>query len=116
MAQNTVEIINVKRSTVSGKTFESTVYETLWRKNEAKLRSQGWLLKSDIDSVEIIKVDDGLGLNEVELIEAEAPVVAPEDKSLEDMTLAELKEKCKADGVKFHHANKKAKLIELLRA
>jgi hypothetical protein len=121
MAQEIVNIINVKRSKTSGKTFESSIYIKLWEKNEAKLKSEGWLLKSDIESIEIIKVEDGLGLEEIEVVEApeaeeEEEVIVPESKPLEELTLDELKEMCKMRGIKFHHASKEAKLIELLKA
>ena len=128
MSQKIVEIINIKRSTAKLK-HETSVYETLWLKNEGKLKSEGWLLKSDIESVEIIKVDDGLGLEEVEIVEAKEEEEEEEEEVLdvivesketngnyEDYTLDELKEKLNAKGIKFHHASKEKKLIELLKA
>jgi len=112
MSQNKVTIVNIKRSTAK-LSYVSTIMESIWLKNEGKLKSQGWLLKDSIDKVEIIEVNDGLGLQEVEIVEAEEvkeEVIVPDDISELDALKAELK----AKGIKFHHASKEAKLRTLL--
>lgn len=110
MAQEKVTLINIKRSTATGKTHETTIFRTLFDKKEAILKAQGWLLKSDIDEIVVEEINDGLGAVEV----VEEVVETLEVKSYTEMTLAELQAECKAQGLKFHHANKETKLISIL--
>lgn len=112
MSQNKVTIVNIKRSTAK-LTYESTIMESVWLKTEGKLKSQGWLLKDSIDKVEIIEVNDGLGLQEVEIVEA-TDVKDGLDDTPDVSELDALKAECKAKGIKFHHASKEAKLRTLL--
>jgi len=118
--QKTVTLINIKKSAVNGNKHETTIFETLWLKKEVSLREQGWVLKSQIESIKVETVNDGLGINEVIV---EEPKTVVEDitsklieKSYSEMSKEELQLSCTDKGIKFHHANKKEKLIELLEA
>jgi hypothetical protein len=117
--QKTVKIVNPKRSISNEKKFEAEMYETLWLKKEADLRAKGWLLGSEIKEVVYEKVDDGKGIKtvntEVEELVTEKEIEVS-TKSIDEMNLSELKAECEARGLKFHHASKKKKLIELLTA
>ena len=119
--QKTVKIVNPKRSISNDKKFEAEMYETLWLKKEEKLRSQGWLLENEIKEVKYEKVDDNKGLKTVSVEVEESAVeevveTESSTKSIDEMTLSELKAECKNKGIEFHHASKSKKLIELLKA
>ena len=120
--QPTVKIINIKKSAASGKTFDSTIFESAWKKGEAQLRKDGWVLADQIESITVEKVEDGLGLEEVVVEESkEEEKVVPlsdtmEGKDYVDMTKEELQKACDDKGIKYHHANKERKLIQLLEA
>ena len=110
--QEKITIINVKRSTPD-KTFKQTIYLSAWQNAEAKLRGQGWLPSNDIEKVEYEEVNDGLGMEEVEIIES----TEEKDGDLNDLdslSLEELKAECDKRGIKYHHASKANKLIALL--
>ena len=106
--QNKVEIVNIQRSGTDGKTFESTIFESLWLKNEAKLKKEGWLLKSTIEKIEVVKTEDNLGLEEVEIVEAE-------EVDYKSLSKAEVIAELEKREIEFHHASKKSDLIELLK-
>ncbi len=119
MAQKKVTIVNIKKSSVDGKTHESTIFESLWIKEESKLKKRGFILKDQIESIVVEKVDDGLEFDEVIIEEPKVEEVVKEDtteKSYSEMTKKELQAVCNEKGIKYHHANKKEKLIELLGA
>ncbi len=118
MAQKTVNIVNIQKSGVSGNKHESTIFESLWLKKEADLRKKGWVLADQIESIVVEKVNDGLEMDTVVIEEAVVEEVVAEttDKSYPEMTKTELQAVCTEKGIKFHHANKKEKLIELLGA
>lgn len=114
--QSTIKIVNIKRSISKDKRFEQTLFASLWKKKEDKLRSQGWLPVSEIEEIKEEIVEDGKGKKTVVIEEAKEKVEEPvqEVKDYKDMSLEELKSECKAKGIKFHGASKEEKLIELL--
>ena len=116
--QKRVHIVNIKRST-PGKSVEQYIYEVIWLKNEVKLREQGWFISEEIQEVVTEVVEDGKGLDTIEIveevIEEETPVVNTKD-SYEDYSIEELKKACDDKGISYHHASKSKKLISLLEA
>ena len=118
MAQKTVNIVNIMKSGATSNKHESTIYESLWLKKEADLRKKGWVLADQIESITVEEVNDGLEIDEVvvEEVAVEETIEESTDKPYSEMTKAELQAVCTEKDIKFHHANKKEKLIELLEA
>lgn len=106
--QKVIEIINVRRST-EGIKFVQPIYESIWLKREEKLRNDGWIPTESIERIEIVPVDDGKGIRTVEVVGEKEDA-----KSLDDLNLVELKEMCDKRNIKYHHASKENKLIQLL--
>ena len=116
MAQETIVIVNIKRSISSEKRFEQKLYKSHWEGKEDYLRSEGWLPVSEIKEVKTEVVEDGKGKKVVDIVEEEViePVVVTEEKDYSKMSLEELRKECDDNDIKYHGASKEEKLISLL--
>tara|TARA_R110002096_G_C14056978_1_gene673930 strand:+ start:113 stop:469 length:357 start_codon:yes stop_codon:yes gene_type:complete len=118
MGQETVNIVNIKRSTTD-KVVEQTIYKSLWLNKEAKLRADGWFVKDEIKEVITEVVEDGKEIDTIEVVEEvkeELEDVVSDELSYEDMSLEQLKKACDDKDIIYHHASKSKKLISLLTA
>jgi len=118
MAQETVKIINVKRTISKDKKFEAVIFKTLWEKRKEKLKKDGWLLDSDIKEIKVEKIEDGAGEKtvtiEAEEVEEKTVEVIKGAKSYSEMSVDELKAECVNRNIIFHNLSKEVKLISLL--
>ena len=117
IARPLVTLVNIKKS-IPGRVFETQMYEHIYDAQKAAGKMGDWILKDQIEKIESVKVNDGLGKKEVIIDDSEEKETQYFDK-IEDnydiLDLAELQELCKKNKIKYHARNGEKKLIELLR-